>query len=207
MDSLIKLLKDRLGEALPGVEAQYKMAPITRPKFDLARLEPGTYRKSAVTLLLCPFNDSFRIPLIKRYEYKGKHSNQIGLPGGKQDEVDKTLERTALRELKEEIGIAEDHVEILGALTPVYIPVSSFYVQPYVALYKKESISFSIDDREVKQLMFLDTELLKKDRIVKEGGIVSGDGYKLKTPYFEIEGEMIWGATAMILNEFKTLIT
>jgi 8-oxo-dGTP pyrophosphatase MutT (NUDIX family) len=207
MDGLIKLLKERMAKALPGVEAQYKMAPITRPKFDLARLDPGTYRKSAVTLLLCPFNGSFRIPLLLRHEYDGKHSNQIGLPGGKQDENDGTLERTALRELYEEIGIAGERVELLGALTPVFIPVSSFYVQPYVALYKEENISFNIDSREVKQLMFLDTKLLKQERIIKEGEIVSGEGYKLKTPYFDVEGEMVWGATAMILSEFKALIT
>jgi 8-oxo-dGTP pyrophosphatase MutT (NUDIX family) len=206
MDNLIKTLKDRIDKALPGVEAQYKMAPITRPKFDLARLNPETYTKSAVTLLLCPFNDSFRIPLIKRHEYKGKHSNQVGLPGGKQ-ESNEELQQTALRELYEEIGIASERVDVLGALTPVYIPVSSFYVQPYVALYKEENISFNIDTHEVKQLMFLDTKLLKQERIVKEGSIVAGEGYKLKTPYFDVEGEMVWGATAMILSEFKALIT
>ncbi len=206
MDSLIKLLKERMENALPGVEAQYKMAPVSRQKFDMARLDPSTYRKSAVIILLCPFNDRFRIPLLKRHEYEGKHSNQVGLPGGKQDE-NESLEQTALREMKEEIGISEDRVEILGALTPVYIPVSSFYVQPYVALYKDENISFSINSREVKQLMFTDTKKLVQERIVKERTIVAGEGYKLKTPYFDVEGEMVWGATAMILSEFKTLIT
>lgn len=196
-----------MDKALPGIEAQYKMAPITRQKFDLARLDPKTYTKSAVMLLLCPFNDRYRIPLIKRHEYEGKHSNQIGLPGGKHEQNDESLERTALRELNEEIGISEERVHVLGALTPVYIPVSNFYVQPYVGLYKDENISFSLNSHEVKQLMFADTRMLVQERIVKEGSIVTGEGYKLKTPYFDVEGEMVWGATAMILSEFKTLIT
>jgi hypothetical protein len=56
-------------------------------------------------------------------------------------------------------------------------------------------------------LIKLDTSLLKQDSLIEREGIVSGDGYKLKTPYFNVEGEIIWGATAMILNEFKKLIT
>lgn len=207
MASLIDHIKRRLDGPLPGVEAQYQMAPINRAKFDLARLDPSTYRKSAVMLLLYKNGDSFCLPLIKRHDYKGSHSGQVGLPGGKHDEKDGDLVNTALRELNEEIGIDKDQIEILGALTPVFIPVSSFYVQPYIGYYKHSEIIFDIDTREVKQLLSLRIDLLKEDSIAKEGGIVSGEGYKLKTPYFSVEGEMIWGATAMILNEFKALIT
>jgi 8-oxo-dGTP pyrophosphatase MutT (NUDIX family) len=207
VQSLINLIKQRIIAPLPGVEVHYRMAPINRAKFDTARLDPSTYRKSAVMLLLYEHGNSFYIPLIKRHEYKGKHSGQIGLPGGKHDEEDGDLVNTALRELKEELGIAKDHIEILGALTPVFIPVSGFYVQPYIGVYQEQEIAFDIDTREVKQLLQLNVDLLKDNSIVKEGGIVSGEGYKLKTPYFEVEGEMIWGATAMILNEFKALIT
>ncbi|MBP9069323.1 MAG: CoA pyrophosphatase [Bacteroidia bacterium] len=207
MENLIKLLKDGLNKPLPGIEAQYEMAPLTRAKFDVKTLKPNTFKKSAVIVLLYNNHGSNYIPLIKRHEYDGKHSNQIGLPGGKFDEGDGNLVNTALRELHEEIGIKKQDVEILGALTPLYIPVSNFYVEPFVAFYKHDSLSFNIDDREVKQLIKLDTSLLKQDSLIEREGIVSGDGYKLKTPYFNVEGEIIWGATAMILNEFKKLIT
>lgn len=207
MQSLTKLLKDALNKPLPGIEAQYEMAPITRPRFDMARLDPSSYRKSAVMLLIYKDKDSYYIPLVKRHEYKGKHSNQIGLPGGKFDEADGNLMTTALRELHEEIGIHKQDIEIIGALTPLYIPVSSFYVEPFIAVCTLDKINFNVDAREVKQLIQLDTALLKQDSIIEHGGIVSGDGYKLKTPYFNVEGEIIWGATAMILNEFKKLIT
>ncbi len=207
MQSLIKLLKDRLNKPLPGIEAQYEMAPVSRAKFDVKALEPNTYKKSAVVLLLYNNNGSCHIPLIKRNEYEGKHSNQVGLPGGKFDENDGNLTNTALRELHEEIGIKKQDVEILGALTPLYIPVSNFYVEPFIAIYQGDNINFNIDTREVKQLIQLDTGLLKLDSLIEHDGIVSGEGYKLKTPYFNVEGEIIWGATAMILNEFKKLIT
>jgi 8-oxo-dGTP pyrophosphatase MutT (NUDIX family) len=207
MEGLINHLKRRLHGPLPGIDVQYQMAPVNRAKFDTASLDPSTYRKSAVILLLYKTGDSFEIPLIKRHDYNGKHSGQVGLPGGKHDEDDGELVTTALRELNEELGINKDAVEILGALTPLFIPVSSFYVQPYVGLFTGDKIVFAIDTHEVKKLMTLNVELLKSESIVKESGIVSGEGYKLKTPYFDVEGEMIWGATAMILNEFKALIT
>lgn len=207
MQSLINQLKDRLNKPLPGIEAQYEMAPVTRAKFDVKTLDPTTYKKSAVILLLYSYNGSCYIPLIKRNEYDGKHSNQVGLPGGKFDEQDENLISTGLRELHEEIGVKKQDVRILGALTPLYIPVSNFYVEPFIAVYEEDNIRFNVDAREVKQLIQLDTELLKQDSLIEHEGIVSGDGYKLKTPYFNVEGEVIWGATAMILNEFKKLIT
>ncbi|MDZ4664007.1 MAG: CoA pyrophosphatase [Bacteroidota bacterium] len=206
MQSLLKLLKDRINKPLPGIEAQYEMAPITRAKFDVQTLDPNTYRKSAVTLLLYKNNGSYHIPLLKRHEYDGKHSNQVGLPGGKFDKDDGNLMNTALRELQEEIGVKKQDIEVLGALTPLYIPVSNFYVEPFIAIYKHDNIDFTVDQREVKQLIQLDTALLKLDSLIEYDGIVSGDAYKLKTPYFNVEGEIIWGATAMILNEFKKLI-
>lgn len=207
MDSLIKSLKDRLTKALPGVEAQFKMAPIHRAKFDVASLDPSSYRKSAVIVLLYRNGESFSVPLLKRHDYKGNHSGQIGLPGGKHDDTDGELVNTALRELNEETGLDQNDIEILGALTPVFIPVSSFYVQPFVGVYTGKEIVFNIDAREVKHLITLDINLLKDESIVTEGGIVSGEGYKVKTPYFSVEGEVVWGATAMILSEFKALIT
>jgi 8-oxo-dGTP pyrophosphatase MutT (NUDIX family) len=156
-------------------------------------------------ILIYSLNNHYYIPLTKRHTYDGKHSGQISLPGGKLDEQDESLKHTALRELDEEIGINE-HVEVIGNLTPIYIPVSNFYVEPYIGIYSHSEINFSTNEREVNELIHLDLEVLKNDNIIQTEGIVHGDGYKLKTPYFEVEGNIIWGATAMILNEFKKLI-
>lgn len=198
-------LKQKLREPLPGMDAQYEMAPVTRERYPIDSLKPDTYRKSAVMILIYNLNNNYYIPLTKRHTYDGKHSGQISLPGGKLDERDENLKHTALRELDEEIGISE-HVEVIGNLTPIYIPVSNFYVEPYIGIYSHSVISFSTNEREVNELIHLDLEVLKNDKIIQTEGIVHGDGYKLKTPYFEVEGNIIWGATAMILNEFKKLI-
>jgi 8-oxo-dGTP pyrophosphatase MutT (NUDIX family) len=198
-------LKQKLREPLPGMDAQYEMAPATRERYPIERLKPDTYRKSAVMILIYSLNNHYYIPLTKRHTYDGKHSGQISLPGGKLDEQDESLKHTALRELDEEIGINE-HVEVIGNLTPIYIPVSNFYVEPYIGIYSHGEINFSTNEREVNELIHLDLEVLKNDNIIQTEGIVHGDGYKLKTPYFEVEGNIIWGATAMILNEFKKLI-
>ena len=198
-------LKQKLQEPLPGMDAQYEMAPATRERYPIERLKPDTYRKSAVMILIYSLNNNYYIPLTKRHTYDGKHSGQISLPGGKIDESDINLQHTALRELSEEIGINE-HVDVIGTLTPIYIPVSNFYVEPYIGIYSHSEINFSTNEREVNELIHLDLEVLKSDKIIQTEGIVHGDGYKLKTPYFEVEGNIIWGATAMILNEFKKLI-
>lgn len=198
-------LKQKLREPLPGLDAQYEMAPATRERYPIDKLNPNSYRKSAVMILIYSLNDSYYIPLTKRHTYEGKHSGQISLPGGKIDESDISLKHTALRELSEEIGINE-HVDVIGTLTPIYIPVSNFYVEPYVGIYTKTEINFNTNEREVSELIHLNLEVLKNDKIIQTNGIVHGDGYKLKTPYFEVEGQVIWGATAMILNEFKKLI-
>lgn len=195
-----------MAQPLPGIEAQYEMAPETRKKFHVNELIPDTFKKSAVMVMLYEHEGDYYIPLTKRHDYDGTHSNQISLPGGKFDEGDETLLNTALRELNEEIGI-ESAIEVIGLLTPLYIPVSNFYVEPYVCVYKNSEINFKPNEREVKQLIQLNLNTLKDEAIIEKRGVVKGNGYDYKTPYFNVEGEIIWGATAMILNEFKKLIT
>ncbi len=206
MLDFISHLQKKIKQPLPGIDVQYQMAPETRKKFHIEELVPNTFKKSAVMVMVYQSKGEFYIPLTKRHNYEGKHSNQISLPGGKFDESDKTLLNTALRELNEEIGIGSA-VEIIGALTPLYIPVSNFYVEPYIGVYKNERIEFKINNYEVKQLIPLNLKTLMDDTTIEKEGIVKGEGYQLKTPYFNVEGEIIWGATAMILNEFKKLIT
>lgn len=205
MFDFIESLRQKIKQPLPGIDVQYEMAPTRRQKFHIENLAPNTFKKSAVMVMIYQAEGEFYIPLTKRHDYDGTHSNQISLPGGKFEETDKTLINTALRELNEEIGIA-GNLNIIGPLTPLYIPVSNFYVEPYVSVYTNHSIEFKPNEREVKQLIPLSIETLKNDAIIEKDGIVKGDGYQLKTPYFNVEGEIIWGATAMILNEFKKLI-
>ena len=71
--------------------------------------------------------------LIKRAENQGAHSGQFAFPGGRVDEGDVSLLHTAIRETREEIGVHLKEEQIIGALTPLYIPVSNYMVHPYIA--------------------------------------------------------------------------
>lgn len=201
----IHSLKIKLNAPLPGIEAQFEMAHVHRPKTNLNELIPGNYKSSAVLLLLIQRENDFYIPLTERHTYEGAHSGQISLPGGKQEERDDSLEQTALRECYEEIGL-NNHITVLGQLTPVYIPVSNFLVNPYVGVYTQNNIDYNLNPSEVKSLIELSTSDLINPELVKTTTINAAPGIKLKTPYFDVQGKIVWGATAMILNEFKKLL-
>jgi 8-oxo-dGTP pyrophosphatase MutT (NUDIX family) len=205
LEQLLNKLKIELQNPLPGIEAQYVMAPVTRPRIDLSSLEPGQYRQSAVLILVCRDKENnFFIPLIERLAYIGAHSAQISFPGGKYEEGDENLQNTAIRECFEEIGL-RDEIEIIGKLTSLYIPVSGFLVEPYVGFCKIIDPPMVPHEREVKKVLELSLKNLLDNNIV-EHGTVEVDGIKIKTPYFLVEGNKVWGATAMILSELKIIL-
>ena len=205
MEQIINRLKNALTKALPGIEAQYRMAPLHRQRMELETLKIEDYRPSAVMILLCEDeNGNGFIPLTERMTYNGAHSGQVSLPGGKFEADDGDLMNTAIRECYEEIGIRE--VEVIGKLTPLFIPVSGFIVHPYIGLCKIKNPVMKNHEREVKTLIKLSLEDLLNDAIVKQGEMQVMNTLNIKTPWFEVEGLKVWGATAMILSELKDVI-
>jgi len=198
-------LKSRLQEPLPGIDVQFEMANLNRQKIRYDDTDRSGYRQSAVLILIFP-NPSGEpsILLIQRVTYNGHHSGQIALPGGKAEEADQSLEHTALREFFEETGSSLQPT-VIGKLTPIYIPVSSFVVHPYVA-FVTEKPAFSPNADEVAQLLEFEVSSLLDPAYVKETVIELAPNMKLKTPYFDVQGKVLWGATAMILNELKYLV-
>lgn len=181
------------------------MAPVSRPKFDIENLSDDQYRPSAVMILFCKDElDEIFIPLIERHAYKGTHSAQISFPGGKYEVEDENLQNTAIRECFEEIGLKEE-IEIVGKLTRLFIPVSGFLVEPYVGICKIKNPVVIPQEREVKSVLKLSLSQLLDDSIIEEGVVQAGE-YKIKTPYFLVEGNKVWGATAMMLNELKIVL-
>jgi len=205
LEQLINNLKFRLQQPLPGVEAQYKMAPINRSRVDLNSDFKLTVRNSAVMILFCQdANQQWYIPLIERMTYGGVHSGQVSFPGGKQEENDRDLLHTALRECEEEIGLND--LEAIGSLTELYIPVSGFLVKPFVGICNIIQPSYKTQEREVKQVLHLPLEDLLNDNNILHGEVIVNEGLKIKTPYIEVETKKIWGATAMILSELRELM-
>jgi len=201
----VNKLKAALEGPLPGIASQYQMAPVSRPKFDIENMPEDQYRPSAVMILFCmdEQGDLF-IPLIERMAYKGTHSAQVSFPGGKYETEDENLQNTAIRECFEEIGL-KDEIDVIGKLTRLFIPISGFLVEPYVGICKIKNPLIIPHEREVKSVIKLRPEQLLDDAIIEEGVVPAGD-YKIKTPYFLVEGNKVWGATAMMLNELKTVL-
>jgi 8-oxo-dGTP pyrophosphatase MutT (NUDIX family) len=204
--SIIDKLKKELAEALPGEEAQYRMAPSYRPRLSKTEIELLRPRVSGVMLLLYEKNEDLNIVFTQRKQYDGVHSGQMSLPGGKKDEGDFDLVQTALRETKEEIGVEENVIEVLGALTELYIPPSNFLVHPVVG-FSDEIISFNPDKKEVEKVVEIPVEFfLNRKSINLETEIKLFNGTSVKVPAYIYDDHIIWGATAIILSEFTYVL-
>jgi 8-oxo-dGTP pyrophosphatase MutT (NUDIX family) len=199
-------LEIKLGKQLPGVASQLKMASIRRFMKDGRMLVPENAKKGGVLILFYPSNGSAYLAFIKRAEYPGVHSGQVSFPGGGREPGDKDMNETALREAEEEIGVNRMAVTPIGKLTDLYIPPSNFLVTPVVG-YMKVRPEFRPDPDEVDRILEISLDLLMQEEIKQVREITVFPDLKFDVPCFYINGDVIWGATAMILNELLDLIS
>ncbi len=201
---LVQKLREILATPLPGSEAQTRMAPSVRSDL-LGNSAPNAQtRRSAVLIMLYPKNGTLYFPLIKRQTYDGPHSGQISLPGGKFEEGDETLHHTALRESYEEIGVDTSKIEVLGELSLLYIPVSNLCVKPVVG-YLANTPTFLPNLQEVEYIIEAPLEHLTMEQY-KSVKVITSHGRPVTAPYYNLCGEMVWGATAMILSELEAVV-
>lgn len=192
---------------LPGSASHYKMTPLFRVK-ELATLEINKKRpkKAAVMALFYPDIDNrTNLLLILRNTYKGVHSNQIALPGGKMEKGDVDLLDTALRETYEEVGAVRDRIQVVRSLSEVYIPPSNFEVTPYMGLYHKER-PFLAQPGEVAALIEVTLIDFMDDLSVFHQVLNTSYANNVEVPAFKLNGYAVWGATAMMLSEIKELL-
>jgi 8-oxo-dGTP pyrophosphatase MutT (NUDIX family) len=166
---------------------------------------PGRPKIGSVLLLLYPKDGQIFLPLMKRPDYDGTHGGQVSFPGGKREENDKSLIETALREGHEEVGIVMEDVKLLGNLSQHYITASNFKVLPVVG-YVNYAPSFIPDRYEVEEVLEVNLGHLLNKNTLKKKEILVRKKYNIVTPYFDVDGHVVWGATAMMLSEFLTLI-
>lgn len=179
--------------------AQSIMAPMRRPT-QLPPSIPGDATPAAVLLLLYPQDDTLGFVLIQRNSYEGVHSDQIGLPGGRQEDGEDFLE-TALRETHEELGVDPAAIDVIGNLTPIYIPPSDYHVHPFVGFVPQRP-TWQPDPREVAAVIETTVDTLL-DETLKSDDTVNVQGMRIRVPYYDIDGHKCWGATAIMLAEFE----
>ena len=197
----IEALTERLRIELPGKNAQRKMM-ITPNRFPTKNQEDEGIPAS-VLLLLYPFDGEWFFFLTKRSQDVEHHKGQISFPGGVVEKNESKM-NAAIRETNEEIGVDKDVIKIIGSLTPFYIPVSNFHIFPYVG-WTEEKPHTKVQDTEVKRVFSVSINDLVLERNLK----TREDFFSKKSvtvPYFDLNGETVWGATSMILSEFKFIL-
>ena len=202
-NKIVKITKLKL----PGEVAQFKMAPMERlVALKKIAIEKETVRKAGVLVLFYPSEtNQTMLALILRKTYKGVHSAQIGFPGGKYENEDTSLKETALRETEEEIGVLRNTVSVLKKLTEVYIPPSNFFVQPYLGI-TKNTPNFILQEEEVETLIEVPLIHFMDDTIKIHQNLTTSYAKNIIVPAFLLNNYLVWGATAMMLNEVREML-
>lgn len=200
-DSIFGKIAHLLSCELPGVQAYMQMKPEGRELFPPDGRIPVP---SAVLILLYRSQGQILFPLIRRPKYNGAHSGQMAFPGGKFEAGDITLHATALRESREEIGIIPEQITIIGELTKLYIPVTNMEVLPVVGTIEIEP-DFLANPNEVERIHTIRLhDILNPD--LKRCEYWQLHGKEVKVPYYLLDGQIVWGATALILSEFEAVL-
>jgi 8-oxo-dGTP pyrophosphatase MutT (NUDIX family) len=201
-DDVLARIQTALAQPLPGADAHALMAP--RPRRDWPPdFDPAHIRHAAGLLLVFPIGAAAHVVLTVRADTLGRHGGQVSLPGGVA-EPGESLERAALREAQEEVALAPEHVRVLGALTPLDIPVSGFRLHPIVAAAAARPLLTPSDGEVALILEVAVADLWDPARRISTARM--RDGREVTVPAFGVAGVEIWGATAMVLAEFLTLL-
>jgi 8-oxo-dGTP pyrophosphatase MutT (NUDIX family) len=212
----LSAVEERLAAAfargVPGVEAQLRMAPHPWVGWDPYHYPRGLRDGAALVLVYPHTTAAARGPephvlLTVRGSKLRSHTGQVSFPGGSVD-PDESFETAALREASEEVGVIPAAVRVLGRLTPLHIPVSGYLLHPVVGMVDARP-DFRIAEWEVARLLevplarfddpaIVHYEVRRRDHL--------GQSHLLNWPYFVIDGEKVWGATAMALAEFLAML-
>jgi 8-oxo-dGTP pyrophosphatase MutT (NUDIX family) len=197
-------LTERLKFPLPGSAAHepLRATPLgeLRPKFE-HKVPP---KPGSVLILFFEDRGQIKFPLTKRPEYNGTHAGQVSLPGGKAEPGEDFAE-TALREAEEEIGVPRNEVKVIGRLSDFFVIPSNFMITPVVG-YITSKPKYVPQESEVVKIIEGNLTDLLRDDAVKTKEILAAKTYRLMAPHFQIENEIVWGATAMMLNELRMIV-
>jgi len=203
-NALLKSLQSALQAPLPGLQQQLAMAPPYREVPSEAWVRAQNPRMAGVMLLICRGTAGWQLVFTKRRAYAGVHSAQVSFPGGKLEKEDGNLLSAALRETEEEIGVPSSKIEVVGPMTPLYIPPSNFLVHPFVAVAIQEA-PWRVQEAEVAALLEIPMAYLLRAESRESRHLHLGEQTR-EVPGFVWHEHFIWGATAMMLSEFLGVV-
>lgn len=201
LEALESRLAAALSRPLPGWPAQERMSPqwLDPPPFRRPQPPfPESGSPAGGLLLLYPRNGAVHLVLTVRSRELPTHRGQVSLPGGMQEPGEELVE-TALREAREEVGVKEGSVRIAGALSPIFIPPSEFILHPFVGVHPAPFRP--VLSEEVARVIEIPLDRVADPAVVEREERVIRDR-RVEIPFFHLDGEKVWGATAMILSEF-----
>jgi len=198
----ITQLKITINNDLPGEESHQIMRVIYDQSIELPFSKINSIPAAVLILLYLADNEIYFF-LTKRTDDLKHHKGQISLPGGTQEGNEKLID-TALRETQEEIGINKNSISIIGTITPLFVPVTGFMIYPFIG-YSLNKLGPKPNPVEVATIFSVNiSDLLNKEnRTIEQRNI---RGYDVQVPYFKLNDYKVWGATSMILSEFRDLI-
>jgi len=200
----IDALKEKLYLPLPGASGQQEMMPSYRNAIDFADIASFKPRKAGVIIHIFQGPHELEVLYMKRPAYDGTHSGQISFPGGELEEYDEDLRAAAFRECEEEVNLKPSEQEFFRAMSWLYIPPSNFYVEPFITLGKAPP-NIELDPREVDRVFSIPLSQLIDGSLIQQTSIKTTYG-TLLVPAYHWDGEIIWGATAMMTAELVALL-
>ncbi|HJP67002.1 MAG TPA: CoA pyrophosphatase [Actinomycetota bacterium] len=154
-------------------------------------------RPAAVLVPVLAAGEEPRLVFTERTQHLSRHAGEISFPGGLVDPGE-DLAAAALREAREELGLVSDDVELLGSLPPVHTRVTGVLIVPFVGVLAMDP-RFTPNAAEIAEVLEYPLSALI-DRQQEES--LEHEGRMFVTDVFDMDGHVIWGATARILREF-----
>ncbi|MBY9012749.1 MAG: CoA pyrophosphatase [Candidatus Lokiarchaeota archaeon] len=174
-------------------------------------LKDNFFTSSAVLFSIIPYKDKpFELILIHRSNLGTRHRGEMSFPGGKfEDDKDKSLKDTALRETEEEIGVSRDFIKIIGCLDD-FPTMTKYIITPYVAIVDKNQ-KLIRQKTEVQKIIKIPIDFFTSKTHFREQAI-DVDGHKFPVFYFNYldqengQSYLVWGATAYMIVTFIEML-